>query len=97
MTKPETRKETLLRERLDFKRNLEQFLKTPNMKAGHQKFFETLYGLWCAAGAGKEKWPLFRFLLRHRKVIYSSKKNSLPFLSHLKRSFKYAFGSTQGA
>jgi glycosyltransferase involved in cell wall biosynthesis len=97
MTKPESGKETLLRERLDFKRNMEQFLKTPNMEAGHQKFFETLYNLWAAAGQGKEKWALFRFLLRHRKIIYSSKKNSFQFLSHLKRSFRYAFESTQGA
>jgi glycosyltransferase involved in cell wall biosynthesis len=96
MTPPEAKATTLLRERLHFKRNLEQFLKTPNMEADHQRFFEALYALWAAAVEGEKRWALFRFLLRHRKIIYSSKKNSFRFLSHLKRSLRYAFGSTKG-
>lgn len=96
MTRPETKAATLMRERSDFKRNMEQFLKIPNMEVAHRRFFERLYYLWFSAMEGKEKAALFRFLLRHRKIIYSSKKNRLGFLSHLKRSFRYAFGSTKG-
>jgi glycosyltransferase involved in cell wall biosynthesis len=90
--KPEkSKRETFVREMNEVARNLEQFCKTPNLSEQDSRFFKNLYDLWCAAMEGKKRKELFLFLMKHRKVVYSSKKRKLAFVSHLKRSLRYAF------
>lgn len=86
-----TKAQEFIRERNEILRNLEQFRTTPNLSGEQQSFFNTLAHLWKEAMAGRRRTDLFLFLMRHREVIYRSKKRKLPFLSQLKRSFRYAF------
>lgn len=86
-----TKAQEFIRERNEILRNLEQFRKAPNLSAEQQHFFDTLSFLWKEGMEGRRKKELFLFLVRHRNVIYRSKKRKLPLISQLKRSMQYAF------
>ncbi|WP_132051300.1 glycosyltransferase [Pseudocnuella soli] len=72
-------------------RNLEQFCTTPGMKRQQKAFFNQLHTLWQDGLNGANRWQLFLFLMQHRHAIYFSKVRKAAFISHLKRSFRYAF------
>lgn len=88
---PETNRQLLARERQTFAHNLEQFCTTPNLTGAQRAFYDRLAYLWQEVIKGRKRTALFLFLMRHREVIYRSKKRRLPLLSQLKRSIRYAF------
>jgi glycosyltransferase involved in cell wall biosynthesis len=72
-------------------RNLQQFCTTPGLDNKQQAFFNTLHALWQDALNGTNQWQLALFLMRHRHQVYYSKVRKAAIVSHLKRSFRYAF------
>lgn len=86
------RRTALAKTKVMVSQNLEQFLKTPNIRGEDKAFLERLYQLWHRSLEGKSRLGLFFFLVQNRKLIYAGKKRKLAFFSHLKRSWQYARG-----
>lgn len=86
-----SKSEILRQERSRAAIHLKQFCEIPNLSKEDAHFFKTLYTLWCAPMERKLRKDLFFFLMKNRTILYSSKNRLFPFLTHIKRSLRYAF------
>lgn len=73
-------------------KHLEVFSTVKGMKPGDIKFFQQLEYYWKEMLNKGRSLGLFLFLLKHRNILFAYKKRKLPFISHLKHSFLFAFG-----
>jgi len=61
-----------------------------NMENEHKIFFTTFSRLWLESMTKTFHFPLFVFLLKHRKLIFHYKNKPLVIFSHVKHSFRIA-------
>lgn len=71
-------------------RHIAQFVHAPNIPAADLHFFKKLLRLWNEGLEKKFSFPLFWFLLMHRKSIFHYKDRVIGIFSHIKHSFRLA-------
>ena len=71
--------------------HLKKFQTITGISKDDQLYFKRLEELWSSTLEGKNRWQLFFFLMKYRKEVFEYKIRKLPFISHLKHSFRFSF------
>ncbi len=72
---------------------LNAFSNIKNLSANAEGFLKELINLLTKKEQQNKTgfyYPLFKFLLKNRKVVFAHKKRALPFISYIKNAIKYA-------
>jgi glycosyltransferase involved in cell wall biosynthesis len=72
--------------------HLKQFVQTPGMPRRHREMAGQLFDLWRRSLKQRFCLPLFIFLWRYRKIIFSFQKKKIAFFSHLKYCWWFSAG-----
>lgn len=68
-------------------RNCHKFNTTPNMPSSHKEFLNRFHTLMQQSLVKKFHFPLFVFILKHRRLLFNYKKRRIGFFSYLKHSY----------
>jgi glycosyltransferase involved in cell wall biosynthesis len=67
---------------------LGQFVHSPNMPEDQIIFIKRLSVKWSASLAQRFSWPLFFFLVSHRRIVFWKKRKNWPFLTLVKYCYR---------